>query len=125
RNGFFMNWAGTQQGEGFEYHLLGIGMALTVLIVGAGAWSIGRSQGVPHAPWHKTSALSPLIWAMLPPRPRTLVCATRQERFVSPRRVGRQAGGRRHAASTRAMPNDTLHTAAWPQTVSRFLPQGG
>lgn len=42
-NGFFMNWTGTQQGEGFEYHLLVIGMALTLLMVGAGAWSIDRA----------------------------------------------------------------------------------
>ncbi len=42
-HGFFMNWTGTQQGEGFEYHVLMIGMALTVLIVGAGAWSIDRA----------------------------------------------------------------------------------
>ena len=42
-NGFFMNWTGTQQGEGFEYHLLVIGMALTVLIVGAGVWSLDRA----------------------------------------------------------------------------------
>ena len=41
-NGFFMNWTGTQRGEGFEYHLLVIGMALTLLIVGAGAWSLDR-----------------------------------------------------------------------------------
>ena len=43
RHGFFMNWTGTQQGEGFEYHVLVIGMALTLLIVGAGAWSIDRA----------------------------------------------------------------------------------
>src|SRR5262247_466527 len=42
-NGFFMNWTGTQQGEGFEYHVLVIGMALTLLIVGAGAWSLDRA----------------------------------------------------------------------------------
>ena len=42
-HGFFMNWTGTQPGEGFEYHLLVIGMALTVLIVGAGAWSLDRA----------------------------------------------------------------------------------
>ena len=42
-NGFFMNWTGAQQGEGFEYHLLVIGIALTLLIVGAGAWSIDRA----------------------------------------------------------------------------------
>jgi putative oxidoreductase len=50
-NGFFMNWTGTQQGEGFEYHVLMIGMALTVLIVGAGAWSIDRALAgrTPHS----------------------------------------------------------------------------
>jgi len=39
-NGFFMNWSGTQKGEGFEYHLLAIGLALVVLIHGAGKASI-------------------------------------------------------------------------------------
>ena len=39
-NGFFMNWYGTQKGEGFEYHLLAIGLALIVIIHGAGKWSI-------------------------------------------------------------------------------------
>ena len=40
QNGFFMNWSGQQAGEGFEYHLLVIGMALALLISGAGKWSI-------------------------------------------------------------------------------------
>ena len=39
-NGFFMNWFGTQKGEGFEYHLLAIGLALVVVIQGAGALSL-------------------------------------------------------------------------------------
>lgn len=39
-NGFFMNWAGNQKGEGFEYHLLAIGLALVVLIQGAGKASL-------------------------------------------------------------------------------------
>jgi len=39
-NGFFMNWYGKQQGEGFEYHLLAIGIAVAVMIKGGGAWSI-------------------------------------------------------------------------------------
>ncbi len=39
-HGFFMNWSGTQKGEGFEYHLLIIGMAIAVLINGAGRWSV-------------------------------------------------------------------------------------
>lgn len=39
-NGFFMNWGGQQAGEGFEYHLLAIGMALALTIGGAGKWAI-------------------------------------------------------------------------------------
>ena len=39
-NGFFMNWFGNQKGEGFEYHLLAIGLALIVLIHGAGKASL-------------------------------------------------------------------------------------
>lgn len=40
--GFFMNWFGNQEGQGFEYHLLMIGLALVVLVRGAGAWSLDR-----------------------------------------------------------------------------------
>jgi putative oxidoreductase len=39
-NGFFMNWFGNQKGEGFEYHLLAIGLAVVVILSGAGKWSI-------------------------------------------------------------------------------------
>lgn len=42
-NGFFMNWGGQQAGEGFEYHLLAIGLALAVVIGGAGRFSIDRA----------------------------------------------------------------------------------
>jgi len=38
-NGFFMNWAGNQKGEGFEYHLLAIAIAATLLLRGAGKFS--------------------------------------------------------------------------------------
>lgn len=41
-NGFFMNWFGQQQGEGYEYHLLVIGIGLALLITGAGRWSVDR-----------------------------------------------------------------------------------
>ncbi len=41
-NGFFMNWMGNQKGEGFEYHLLALGLALIVIICGAGKWSVDR-----------------------------------------------------------------------------------
>lgn len=40
--GFFMNWNGNQAGEGFEYHLLVLGIALAVMIRGGGAWSLDR-----------------------------------------------------------------------------------
>jgi len=38
--GFFMNWAGSQQGEGFEYHLLVIGLCLALVWTGGGRWSV-------------------------------------------------------------------------------------
>jgi putative oxidoreductase len=41
--GFFMNWAGTQQGEGFEYHILVLGITIALMIMGGGAWSIDRT----------------------------------------------------------------------------------
>ena len=40
QHGFFMNWLGTQEGEGIEYHLLALGVALALIVVGGGAWSI-------------------------------------------------------------------------------------
>ena len=43
-NGFFMNWMGSQKGEGFEYHLLVIGMALAILVKGSGSLSVDRSM---------------------------------------------------------------------------------
>jgi putative oxidoreductase len=43
QNGFFMNWFGNQSGEGFEYHLLALGLSLVILIKGGGKWSIDRS----------------------------------------------------------------------------------
>jgi putative oxidoreductase len=39
-HGFFMNWFGKQQGEGFEYHLLVIGIGLALLLTGGGKWSV-------------------------------------------------------------------------------------
>ena len=42
-NGFFMNWFGTQQGEGYEYHLLAIGIGLALLATGGGRWSLDRA----------------------------------------------------------------------------------
>ena len=40
QNHFFMNWGGTQQGEGLEYFVLLFGLALTLLITGGGKGSL-------------------------------------------------------------------------------------
>ena len=44
KNGFFMNWMGNQKGEGFEYHLLVIGICLALLVLGSGRYSVDRSM---------------------------------------------------------------------------------
>jgi putative oxidoreductase len=41
--GFFMNWAGTQKGEGYEYHLMAIALGLLIAVKGGGALSVDRS----------------------------------------------------------------------------------
>jgi putative oxidoreductase len=41
-NGFFMNWAGNQKGEGVEFFILAIGLAVAVMIKGSGALSLDR-----------------------------------------------------------------------------------
>ena len=41
--GFFMNWTGTQKGEGFEYHLLVLAITAYLIIRGAGALSVDRA----------------------------------------------------------------------------------
>lgn len=40
--GFFMNWFGKQQGEGFEYHILVVAIAVALMIGGGGRWSLDR-----------------------------------------------------------------------------------
>jgi putative oxidoreductase len=40
--GFFMNWTGTQKGEGFEFHLLVLAIVSYLMIRGAGAFSVDR-----------------------------------------------------------------------------------
>jgi len=40
QNGFFMNWYGNLKGEGYEFHLLILGMAIALLVSGAGKWSV-------------------------------------------------------------------------------------
>ena len=41
-NGFFLNWNGDQAGEGIQFHLLVLAVALVVLVKGSGAWSADR-----------------------------------------------------------------------------------
>ena len=40
--GLHMNWAGSKGGEGFEYHLLVLGMCVALFILGGGALSFDR-----------------------------------------------------------------------------------
>jgi putative oxidoreductase len=42
-NGFFMNWYGSQAGEGIEYHLLALGMSAAVMVLGGGSASADRA----------------------------------------------------------------------------------
>lgn len=39
-NGFFMNWGGQAAGEGFEYHLLALALAIPLVIKGGGALAV-------------------------------------------------------------------------------------
>jgi putative oxidoreductase len=41
-HGLFMNWSGTQTGEGIEYHLLALAITVVLMLRGAGAWSVDR-----------------------------------------------------------------------------------
>ena len=44
--GFFMNWAGNQPGEGFEFHLLAIASLLPIVIAGPGRFAVAH-----YIPW--------------------------------------------------------------------------
>lgn len=37
QHGIFMNWFGQQKGEGFEFHILVVGMAIALIVIGGGA----------------------------------------------------------------------------------------
>lgn len=41
-HGFFINWFGAQKGEGYEFHLLAVGAAITLAVTGGGAYSIDQ-----------------------------------------------------------------------------------
>ena len=55
--GFFANWSGQQKGEGFEYHILAIAIALAIMIKGSGALSVdaalSKSQSSLPKPFHE------------------------------------------------------------------------
>lgn len=42
RHGFFMNWGGNQGGEGYEFHLLALALALIVIVFGGGRASVDQ-----------------------------------------------------------------------------------
>jgi putative oxidoreductase len=39
-NGFYMNWSGDQKGEGFEYHLLALALAVPLIVRGGGRYAL-------------------------------------------------------------------------------------
>ena len=41
--GFFMNWNDDMHGEGYEYHILAIGIAILLIVSGGGAFSIDQA----------------------------------------------------------------------------------
>lgn len=64
-NGFFMNWSGQQAGEGFEFHLLAIGMAVALAISGGGRFSLDRwvAERLPGKRDAGLSATKPALFA--------------------------------------------------------------
>jgi putative oxidoreductase len=48
--GFFANWFGNQPGEGIEYHLLAMALAVLIIINGAGAFSVDGALSKSESP---------------------------------------------------------------------------
>ena len=42
QHGFFLNWNGDQAGEGIQFHLLALAVAVVLMAKGSGAWSVDR-----------------------------------------------------------------------------------
>ena len=55
-NGFFMNWSGQQKGEGIEFFILAIGIAIAIMIGGSGAYSIDLALTRKGQPQRNTSS---------------------------------------------------------------------
>jgi putative oxidoreductase len=47
---YFMNWAGTQKGEGIEFFILLLAMAVVIMVKGSGAYSVDRALTRDRAP---------------------------------------------------------------------------
>lgn len=43
QHGFFMNWFGTMRGEGYEYAVLALALAIPLVLTGGGRWSLDGS----------------------------------------------------------------------------------
>jgi putative oxidoreductase len=43
QNGFFMNWFGNHAGEGYEYFVLWMAMAITLMFTGGGRYSVDQA----------------------------------------------------------------------------------
>src|SRR6202163_2565886 len=56
--GFFMNWTGTQKGEGFEFHLLVIAITAFLMIRGPGAFSVDSAIAAASPPHVAHSGLA-------------------------------------------------------------------
>src|SRR5271170_1674542 len=56
RFGFFMNWYGDKRGNGIEYHVLVLVLALVVMIKGGGAFSLDQIM-CQHVPAHNDLTL--------------------------------------------------------------------
>ena len=52
QHGFFLNWNGDQAGEGIQFHLLVLAVAVVLMGRGSGAWSVDRLllRGLTRAP---------------------------------------------------------------------------
>jgi len=44
KHGFYMNWFGQKAGEGFEFHILAVGMMLALVMLGGGRYSLDRKM---------------------------------------------------------------------------------
>ena len=46
KHGFYMNWFGQKAGEGFEFHILAVGMMLALAVLGGGKYSLDKKMNL-------------------------------------------------------------------------------